>query len=310
MYRTEKTAILMATYNGENFIRDQIDSILAQTDTDWMLYIHDDGSKDKTRSIIKQYENQYPECIQIIEGEPTGGAKENFFYLMNQVEAPYYMFADQDDVWRMEKVQLTKAEMLKMESKESKETPCLVFTELKVVNSSLGVLADSMSEYQGLDCQNLTFNRALIQNVVTGCTMMVNKSLRDKMLEVENYEDILMHDWWAFLVATRFGKVSFLAFQTIQYRQHANNGVGARDAKSPLYLMKRMLQGEAIKESLVNTRKQAAKFVKEYKEVEDSLASQYAKLGEKERKERLKFYKENDVKKSTFARNVGLWIWG
>lgn len=310
MYRTEKIAILMATYNGENYIKDQLDSILAQTDTDWTLYVHDDGSKDGTMCILEDYKKRYPEQIILIDGAPTGGAKQNFFYLMEQVEAPYYMCADQDDVWRMEKVQLSKAEMLKVEKKEGKETPILVFTELKVVNSRLGVLADNMSEYQGLDCHNLTFNRALIQNVVTGCTMMINKSLRDKMIAVDGYEDILMHDWWAYLVATRFGKVSFLAFQTIQYRQHENNGVGARDASSPMYLVKRMLQGDAIKESLENTRKQAAKFVKEYGEAEDSLASQYARLGQAERKERLKFYKENDVKKSTWTKNLGLMIWG
>ena len=309
MYRTEKTAILLATYNGEKYIREQIDSILAQTDTDWVLYIHDDGSKDQTMEVVKEYADKYPEQIIVVGGAPTGGAKSNFFYLFHQVEAPFYMCCDQDDVWLPEKIEITRKEMENL-IRGDEDKPALVFTELCVVDGELNVIAENMRDYQGLDCKNVRLNRALIQNVVTGCTMMVNRVLRDELTKITEYTDVLMHDWWATLVAERFGKVSFIEQPTILYRQHGNNGVGASNANSLLYQMKRMLEGEEIKKSLVNTRKQARLFADIYKEEEDSLVKQYADLGNKGKLSRLQFYKKYDVKKSTRAKNIGLMIWG
>lgn len=309
MYSTEKTAILLATYNGESYISEQIESILAQTEKDWVLYIHDDGSKDGTVKILETYAQNYPEQIVLVEGPATGGAKTNFFYLFGQVEAPFYMCCDQDDVWLPNKIEVTKKEMDNL-VRGDEDKPCLVFTELNVVDGELHVIAERMSDYQGLDCANLKFNRALIQNVVTGCTMMVNRVLRDEMNKIEDYENVLMHDWWALLVATRFGKVGFVENATILYRQHGNNGVGATNAASFLYKLKRMLQGEEIKKSLVNTRKQADAFVKLYEEPSGSLAYEYARLGEMGKLKRLNFYKKHDVKKSTRAKNMGLMVWG
>lgn len=309
MYRTEKTAILLATYNGEKYISEQIESILEQSDKEWMLYIHDDGSTDRTVEIIEKYAEMYPQQICIVDGAPTGGAKQNFFYLFSCIEAPYYMCCDQDDVWLPDKIEITKKEMIHLE-KEDESLPCLVFTELKVVDEALNILSDKMSIYQGLDCKKLSINRALIQNVVTGCTMMVNHALRDEFMKVTDYTDVLMHDWWAFLIAVRFGKIAFLEEATILYRQHGNNGVGARNSSSLFYLLKRMLQGDEIKKSLVDTRAQAKLFVQKYEESEDSLINQYAQLSKSGKIKRLRFYIENDVKKSTFVRNIGLWIWG
>lgn len=309
MYRTEKIAILLATYNGENYISEQIESILAQTEKDWVLYVHDDGSKDATQQILEKYAAAYPEQIIIVEGPATGGAKTNFLYLFRQVEAPFYMCADQDDVWLSDKIELTKREMENL-VREDEDKPCLVFTELSVVDGALNVIAERMSDYQGLDCKTLGFHRALIQNVVTGCTMMANRVLRDEMNKIEDYENVLMHDWWALLVATRFGKVGFVETATILYRQHGNNGVGASHATSFVYKLKRMLQGEEIKKSLLNTRKQAEAFALLYKEEADALAYKYARLGELGKIKRLKFYEKYNVKKSTRAKNLGLMIWG
>lgn len=309
MYRTDKIAVLLATYNGEKYISEQIDSILAQTEKDWKLYIHDDGSKDATMDILETYVQKYPEQIVIVEGASTGGAKTNFLYLFYQVEAPFYMCCDQDDVWLPDKIAITKKEMENL-VRGDEDKPCLVFTELCVVDAHLNVIAETMRNYQGLDCENVRLNRALIQNVVTGCTMMVNRVLREELLKIKTYEDMLMHDWWATLVAVRFGKVAFIEEPTILYRQHGANGVGASNANSLLYQIKRMLQGEEIRQSLVNTRNQAKLFADLYKEKEDSLIKKYAELGKYSKLERLQFYKKYDVKKSTAAKNIGLLIWG
>ena len=309
MYKTDKIAILLATYNGAEYISEQIESILEQTYEDWMLYIHDDGSKDNTMEVIKGYEKKYPEKIMVLDGPATGGAKTNFLYLFREVEAPFYMCCDQDDVWLSDKIEITKNEMDKL-VRDSEDKPCLVFTELCVVDRDLNVIAEQMSQYQGLDCKRVTFNRALIQNVVTGCTMMVNRALRDELEKIEDFDGVLMHDWWATLVATRFGKVSYVETATILYRQHGDNGVGATNAASFVYKLKRMLQGEDIKKSLENTRIQAGAFAALYKESKDSLANQYAHLFEKGKLKRLAFYQKHDVKKSTRSKNMGLMVWG
>lgn len=309
MHSTDKIAILLATYNGEKYISEQIDSILEQTEKEWNLYIHDDGSKDRTVEILETYAKKYPNQIFIVDGAPTGGAKQNFFYLFSCVEAPYYMCCDQDDVWMPEKIEITKNEMSHLE-KNDESLPCLVFTELKVVDETLQVLSEKMSAYQGLDCENISINRALIQNVVTGCTMMVNRALREELKKVQVYTDVLMHDWWALLLATHFGKAAFIEQPTILYRQHGDNGVGARNANTIFYMLKRLLQGEEIKQSLVNTRKQAAYFTEVYKKEALTLAREYANLGKKGKFARLKFYKEHNVKKSTWSKNLGLILWG
>ena len=94
----KKTAILMATYNGEQYVAEQIDSLLAQTDSDWTLYIHDDGSKDHTQEIISKYAETHDNIV-VMDFPGGNGAKENFFKMMFSVDADYYMLCDQDDVW-------------------------------------------------------------------------------------------------------------------------------------------------------------------------------------------------------------------
>ena len=95
----DKIAIILATYNGGKYLREQLDSIFAQTYTKWHLFIHDDGSVDDTNQIIMEYRFRNPDKITIVEGVSTGGAKNNFYFLLKNVEASLYMFSDQDDVW-------------------------------------------------------------------------------------------------------------------------------------------------------------------------------------------------------------------
>ena len=169
MHSTDKIAILMATYNGEKYICQQIDSILSQTCTDWELYIHDDGSTDNTIAAVESYVGKYPDKIHLIDGKSTGGAKYNFFYLFSQVEAPYYMTCDQDDVWLDKKIELTYDKMLAIEDKA--DIPCLVYTELRVVDGELNTIADTMSEYQSLDCHKRTINQFINPSVVKTCQL-------------------------------------------------------------------------------------------------------------------------------------------
>lgn len=109
-------AILMATYNGEKYLGEQIESILAQTYKDWHLYIHDDGSKDNTVTILKEFVAKHSQQITLLEYSSQGGACRNFLSMLERVDAPYYMFSDQDDVWLNEKIEI--------EYKKIKELGC------------------------------------------------------------------------------------------------------------------------------------------------------------------------------------------
>lgn len=308
MHSTDKIAILMATYNGEKYICQQIDSILSQTCKDWELYIHDDGSTDNTIAAVESYVEKYPDKIHLIDGKSTGGAKYNFFYMFGQVEAPYYMTCDQDDVWLDKKIELTYDKMLTIENKA--DVPCLVYTELRVVDSELNTIADTMSEYQSLDCHKRTINQFILQNSVTGCTMMVNSALRDKMLRITNIDNTIMHDWWAALVAAQFGKTAFIDEPTILYRQHGDNSLGALGVNKLSYIVRRVWQKKQIQESMRLGRLQAGEFAKTYNLPDDSLAVRYAALEGKSRRERQRFYKKNDMYKTGTMRRLGQAVWG
>lgn len=308
MHSTDKIAILMATYNGEKYICQQIDSILSQTCKDWELYIHDDGSTDNTIAAVENYVEKYPDKIHLIDGKSTGGAKYNFFYMFGQVEAPYYMTCDQDDVWLDKKIELTCDKMLTIENKA--DVPCLVYTELRVVDSELNTIADTMSEYQSLDCHKRTINQFILQNSVTGCTMMVNMALRDKMLHITDIDNTIMHDWWAALVAAQFGKTAFIDEPTILYRQHGDNSLGALGINKLSYIVRRVWQKKQIQESMRLGRLQAREFAKTYNLPTDSLAVRYAALEGKSRRVRQRFYKENDMYKTGTMRRLGQAVWG
>ena len=308
MHSTDKIAILMATYNGEKYICQQIDSILSQTCKDWELYIHDDGSTDNTIAVVESYVEKYPNKIHLIDDKSTGGAKYNFFYMFGQVEAPYYMTCDQDDVWLDKKIELTYDKMLTIENKA--DVPCLVYTELRVVDSELNTIADTMSGYQSLDCHKRTINQFILQNSVTGCTMMVNRALRDKMLRITDIDNTIMHDWWAALVAAQFGKTAFIDEPTILYRQHGDNSLGALGINKLSYIVRRVWQKKQIQESMRLGRLQAREFAKTYNLPADSLAVRYAALEGKSRLVRQRFYKENDMYKTGTMRRLGQAVWG
>ena len=300
-------AILMATYNGEHFLQEQIESILDQSYTDWSLFIHDDGSSDGTNAIIDDYVVRYPEKIFRVSGASCGCARDNFFFLMREVEADFYMFCDQDDVWMPEKVRKT---YISMQDIDCGSNPALVFTELSVVDENRTVIAESMSDYQNLNCRDLSLNRLLIQNAVTGCTMMVNRALRDMMLKYNHIENIKMHDWWGGIIAAAFGEILFIDEPTIWYRQHEDNSVGAQNDNSLNYQLDRVKNKESMRYSLELTRLQARELVEAFALPSEHIISQYANCMSMGKLQRLHFYFKNDILKTGIARLIGQIVLG
>jgi glycosyltransferase involved in cell wall biosynthesis len=253
-------SILMGTYNGEKFIEEQIQSIIDQTYKQWCLYIQDDGSTDRTLKIIEQFAELYPKRIIILHKESSQhGAKENYVTLceyMLHTEYPYIMFCDQDDVWKKDKIEVTIKKM-KQEERDNKSALILVHTDLEVVDEKLNSIKQSYMKYRALDPQCVATNRLLMQNNVTGCTIMINRPLLQKAFKECNSERIAMHDWWVALIASLFGKIVYIDEATIQYRQHSNNVIGAIKVNSINFVINRLRDNAHVKKVLEMSINQA-----------------------------------------------------
>lgn len=270
--------ILMAVYNGEKYIKDQIDSIINQTISNWRLVILDDCSTDSTLDILNKYRQKYPEKIVVhINEKNSGGAKENFFKLVKFAKYNYIMFCDHDDVWKKDKIEKTYRCMLELEQKlASPKEPLLVHTDLSVVDEKLNLIDKSMVKAQKLNVYDNRLCKLLSQGNVTGCTMMVNANLLNMMGEFS--EGIIMHDWWASLIASAFGKMAFLNDPTILYRQHQSNQVGAKKVSSLKYILNTFFNFKKVKKSIIDKYNQAELFYKTYGEILNSSQEKVLKV--------------------------------
>lgn len=223
----DQVDILMGTYNGEKYLAEQIHSILSQSYPHIHLIIRDDGSTDATRQILDQIQAQFPERITIMKTTQRLGVKSNFSTLMQHSKAKYVMLSDQDDFWKPSKVEITLTKMKELEFSHSSETPLLVYTDLHVVVEHLKPINVSFWQYSRLDPSRNQLNQLLVTNVVTGCTVMMNRALVTLALPIP--PDCLIHDRWIALVAAACGQMSFVAEPTLFYRQHHKNAIGANN---------------------------------------------------------------------------------
>lgn len=303
----EKIEILLATYNGQKYIKKQIESILNQEYKNWIIKIYDDSSKDGTYEILLDYQKEYPDKIQVIRNNPGfGSAKANFMNMLRNSTEKYVMCCDQDDVWLPNKITLSYEMMKKCEKNHApNHGPILIHTDLKVVDSELNIMSDSFFEYSKLR-KEFELKDNLIQNFVTGCTMMMNRELVYLLKELNECEDILMHDWALSLLATTFGCVGFVDKPTMLYRQHAVNSVGAKQYGMGLFIAK--LKENKMREAVQLTSKQAAYILSKHGDkmtVEQrTMYLKYSKLFDVSKAKRVAMYFQNGFWKNGFARKV------
>ena len=200
--------VLLATYNGARFLREQIDSILAQDYGNIRVLARDDGSSDETVEILAQYAARFPGRFQVMPvGVATGNPKNNFLLLMKASTADYICFSDQDDVWLPDKVSRTKQAMDQLESRWGAKVPLLVFTDLHLVDDKLKIVHESFWSYMNIDPGRINrLSEMMVQSVVTGCTAMLNRPLLE--LSVRMPEEAYMHDLWISWLASFMGKSS------------------------------------------------------------------------------------------------------
>ena len=231
--------ILLATYNGEKYLREQLDSLLSQTYKDIRIIIHDDGSYDGTVNVIKEYRDSFRSKIVYIEDEVSfGDPGRNFAFLLGLSKGDYVMFCDQDDVWDKDKVRLMLGAMKAAEKKYDNTLPLVVFSDYEVVDENLNPL-DVNEKNLEVAKHYTTFNRLIVQNYVTGCTMIINRRAADMFGEYDERMD--MHDWWIALYTSAIGKVVHFPKKLMLYRQHSGNEVGAKDVKSFRYRLLKLL---------------------------------------------------------------------
>jgi len=229
--------ILLSTYNGSLYSREQISSIQDQSFKDWALLVRDDGSSDNAYALLQDIQQQ-DERIHVLPKAENIGVIQSFAVLAKQglemfPQVNYFMFADQDDVWLPFKVEKTLVCMLKL---EEEHTHVLVHTDLKVVNTDLKPIAPSFMKFQHIKHEgDIALQVLLVQNFVTGCTVMVNRELLASALPIP--QEVMMHDWWLALCAAGYGKVGFVSQPTMLYRQHQGNSVGAKGFWCTLWTM-------------------------------------------------------------------------
>lgn len=233
-----RLAILMATYNGGKYIREQLESLFSQTYRDWKLYVRDDGSSDETISILNEYASAYAN-VSVSRNKKSLGAMNNFLRLLDEVDADYYMFCDQDDVWLPTKVERTLEAMIRSE-KEHGDVPVTVFSDLTVVDANLSVISPSYWRLVRIDvdllCRDTRFLG--VHFLATGCTMMINKRVKEVSAAVP--ECAIMHDSYLVLQTVYNGGVLVpVREQLMLYRQHGNNTMGAEDLRKH-YVAKRL----------------------------------------------------------------------
>ena len=277
----EPIDILLATYNGEKYIKEQIDSILNQTYKNIKLIISDDFSKDRTPEILREYAEKDKRIILYIQ-EKNLGVVKNIEFLLRKVESPYYMLADQDDYWMPQKAEKT-LEKLK------KENADLAFGDLEVVDEKLNTMYSSFNDYMLLtrkinkyiDSYKLNY----LYNCVTGCTILAKKETVEKILPLPTTSKRVLHDHWAGLIASLDGKLTYVPEKYIKYRQHGNNEVGTEKISHGFEKM------EQVRDLFINVKlgvfgtyvENNEKFPKELQELNQK-AYDYFKMIEKKEK--------------------------
>ena len=302
-----KISILLSTYNGEKYLKEQLDSLFSQSYKDFEIIARDDGSSDETINILKSYN------IKILDTDKNLGAKLSFSTLLNyavkNTDAEYFMFCDQDDIWKSDKIEKT-INMMKELEKTNSNLPLLVHTDLEVVDEKLNVLNKSFWKYEKRDPSLNSINRLIMQSTVTGCTMMINRKLAELSLPVS--ENSIMHDWWISMVASSFGKIAYLEESTISYRQHSSNDTGSKKFGLSLILRKAInfLFYDELYKHLDRNINQAKSFLNQYESLLDTdtknMLKDFVSIKEKSFLEKRKILLKHDILKQGMIRNMGL----
>ena len=290
-----KIEILMATYNGEKYIREQIDSIISQTYSNWTLLIRDDGSKDNTVKIIKEYEKKDKRIKLLEDNKGNLGFVKNFEELLKNSSEEFIMFSDQDDYWLEDKIERYINELKKI-SKDEMKKPLLLHSNSFVCDENLEIIKEKfINSKVALQYQE---NSYFFSYMVQGSTTLINRKLID--ICIPFFKDVTVHDRYFHLLTEFLGKRVFIDKTLMKYRQHENNKIGAKGNIIKKILKKRYFEENERNLILKMKKKYKAEIEKEKKELID----RYLEVTDRNKSRILRFIKsfkfKIDIKKRMF----------
>lgn len=243
----------MATYNGEKYLREQINSIISQSYNKWTLYIHDDGSTDNTLQIINEYVNKNNNIIFLPDTIANRGVYGSFLFLLKQINADYYMFADQDDIWLPDKIKIS---IHTIWQKTLVNKPMLAHCNIQPVDQNLNYIAPPV--WDKIFKKKLNdLDHVVLHSLYTGCTMIINRALRRLIIHDDNPLGILHDQLIAIHNKINNGLFFHIYTPLILYRQHSNNTVGFIPVKNKF--RNRLINFKKIIKNL-NKQKKIAKY--------------------------------------------------
>jgi len=299
--------VLMGTFNGEKYVGEQLDSLLDQTLLPDRILIHDDCSTDSTFEILSRYHKKFPELIEVVRNPSnSGGSGRNFMSMMTVERDDYLMLCDQDDVWRPDKIQKSLDKMAAMEAQWGVDSPCLMHSDLTVVDEDLVPDETSFRESTFANYDRTTLKDQIIQNTATGCTIMYNRALAELITRTPQH--MVMHDWWISLIAAAFGHMGHIDDRTILYRQHRENQIGVTDMRTLRYKLNRLVNPAQVKADIAKTYPQAQEFLEFFSskldEGQKALLRDYCAIPTRNKLGRIASVIRLGVWKTGFSRNV------
>lgn len=217
--------VVLPTYNGVLYLEDQIKSIYCQTVRPQNLFIRDDCSTDGTQDLLASLSNTYGSWLHVSFSRLNHGCIETVNRLLVASNAEFVAIADQDDIWHLDKIEVLLHKAHQLRDHYGYNVPFLIHTNLHLVDSLGNSLKSDFISKQRLNVHRTSFEDLCITNNITGCTVLLNRSLLKQSLPIP--DQALMHDWWLALCCSQFGQISYISRQLVYYRQHDNNVLGA-----------------------------------------------------------------------------------
>ncbi|WP_313623686.1 glycosyltransferase family 2 protein [Achromobacter sp.] len=235
---SHNVAILLCTYQGGQYLPEQLDSFGTQSHAAWTVWVSDDGSKDNTHEVLESYQRAWGPDRLFVRTGPRKGFAANFMSLVcrEEIAADYYAMSDQDDIWHPDKLERA-VQWLKT---VPQDVPALYCTRTELVDEGKEKLG-----YSPLFVRPPSFGNALVQNVAGGNTMVFNNAARELLKSAGPDVKVAAHDWWVYIVVAGCGgKVFYDPNPSLLYRQHAQNLIGANTGmRARLERIRKLFQG-------------------------------------------------------------------
>jgi len=227
--------VLLSTFNGQEFIAEQLASLINQKSVDCVVYIRDDQSSDETRNIIENYQRKHAsKLLTVNDNKGNLGVSASFRELLVKTQGDYFFYCDQDDIWNERKIAILTRKIKEMESIYGQETPILVFSDLILIDDHDKEICSSFVKLTRYKLRKA--NNILFRGFIPGCSMAFNNATRKKVLEYKNYMG------FTFLIASLFGKIGYVDEPLIKYRIHQGNTVGLGKSQKKLVLVKDLIK--------------------------------------------------------------------